>query len=65
VPRAAARGDADISAALAALPAAHYPRTVEVAGEMADYASDRHYDLVIDQFVAGIRPGRTARRPRA
>lgn len=65
VPRAAGQGDTDISAALAALPREDYPRTVEVAAEMNDYASDDHYDLVLDQLVAGVRPGRTARRPRA
>jgi AcrR family transcriptional regulator len=44
-----------VRAALAALPRDEYPFTAAVAGEMADYASDRHYELVVDQLLAGVR----------
>lgn len=36
---------------LAALPVAEYPHTVAVAHELADYASDRHYEIVLDQLL--------------
>ncbi|MGH9151064.1 MAG: TetR/AcrR family transcriptional regulator, partial [Acidimicrobiales bacterium] len=47
--------------ALAALPHAEFPRTADVAGEMANYASDRHYELVIDQLLAGVRSATRSR----
>jgi AcrR family transcriptional regulator len=62
VPRAAGAPGTDITAALLQLPKAAFPVTVEVAAEMGDYASDRHYELVLEQFLAGVRPHRTASR---
>jgi len=41
--------------AMAQLPRADYPHTAAVAGEMVGYGSDRHYDLVLEQFLSGIR----------
>ena len=32
-----------------------FPYTAEIAGEMISYGSDRHYDLVLDQYLTGIR----------
>src|SRR5439155_10746872 len=49
------QGAAQVRAALAALSNADFPLTVAVADEMAGYGSDRHYDLVMDQFLAGVR----------
>jgi AcrR family transcriptional regulator len=46
---------AQVRQALAALPPARYPHTAAVAAEMAGYASVRHYELVLDQLLAGIR----------
>jgi AcrR family transcriptional regulator len=46
---------AQVRRALAALSASEYPYTAAVAVEMAGYASDRHYELVLDQLLAGIR----------
>ncbi|MBI3971837.1 MAG: TetR/AcrR family transcriptional regulator [Chloroflexi bacterium] len=48
-------GASQVREALAALPRSTFPRTADVAGEMADYASDRHYELVIDELLAGVR----------
>ena len=42
------------SAALASLSPSDYPNTVQAADQMADYASDRHYALVLDQRLIGI-----------
>jgi AcrR family transcriptional regulator len=50
---------ADMEAAMASVTLEAFPNTVRLAAEMADYASDRHYERVLDQFVAGV--GRTAR----
>jgi AcrR family transcriptional regulator len=50
-----------VRAALAALPLSEFPRTAAVAGEMANYASDRHYELVIDQLLAGVRSAARSR----
>jgi AcrR family transcriptional regulator len=44
-----------VRAALAALPRAEYPLTAAVADELADYGSDRHYELVVDQLLVGVR----------
>jgi AcrR family transcriptional regulator len=44
-----------VRAALGALPPGEYPLTTRVASEMAEYGSDRHYELVIAQMLAGIR----------
>jgi AcrR family transcriptional regulator len=44
----------DVAAVLAALPRAHYPLTVDVAGELGAYGSDQHYDFVLDQFLNGL-----------
>jgi AcrR family transcriptional regulator len=44
-----------LRAALASLPPAEYPLTARAASEMAEYGSDRHYELVIAQMLAGIR----------
>jgi AcrR family transcriptional regulator len=44
----------DVGAALAARPATEFPLTLAVAGEMAAYGSDEHYELVLAQFVAGL-----------
>jgi AcrR family transcriptional regulator len=57
-----AHAAAQVRQALAALPPSEYPRTAAVAGEMAGYGSDRHYELVLDQLLAGIRSS-TARMP--
>jgi AcrR family transcriptional regulator len=65
VPRAGAEAETDLAAALKQLPREAFPVTVEVAAEMGDYASDRHYELVLDRFLAGVRPSRTARGSRA
>src|SRR5215208_4200912 len=45
----------DVGAMLAALPRTEYPLTVDVAGEMGAYGSDRHYDFVLDQLLSGLR----------
>jgi hypothetical protein len=39
-----------VQAGLAALPPSEYLLTTAVAAEMGDYGSDRHYELVLDQF---------------
>ena len=36
------------------LPRAEFPHTAAVAEEMAAYASDHHYELVLDQIMVGI-----------
>ena len=41
--------------AMALLPRDEFPYTAEIAGEMISYGSDRHYDLVLDQYLTGIR----------
>jgi AcrR family transcriptional regulator len=46
---------AQVREALAALPRSEYPRTAAVAVEMATYGNERHYDLVLEQLMAGIR----------
>lgn len=43
-----------VRAALASLSPSDYPNTVQAADQMADYASDRHYALVLDQRLSGI-----------
>ncbi len=50
----AATGD-DIRAALAGLPPADYPLTVEVAADLGAYGSDDHYELVLAQLLDGLR----------
>jgi AcrR family transcriptional regulator len=45
----------DVAAALAQLPPGTFPLTVAVADEMGAYGSDAHYDLMLDQLLAGIR----------
>jgi hypothetical protein len=45
----------DVGATLAALPAAEFPLTVEVAGEMGACGSDHHYDFVLHQLIGGLR----------
>jgi AcrR family transcriptional regulator len=45
---------ADVKAALAALPANDYALTKSVAAEMGDYGSDRHYEIVLGQLLAGV-----------
>ena len=47
--------EAQVRQALAALSSSEYPFTTAVAEEMAEYASDRHYDLVLAQLLVGIR----------
>ncbi|HEY0580634.1 MAG TPA: TetR/AcrR family transcriptional regulator [Chloroflexota bacterium] len=49
-----ANAAAQVRQALAALPRAEFPHTAAVAEEMAGYASDRHYELVLDQIMVGI-----------
>ena len=49
-----ANAAAQVRQALAALPRSEYPHTAAVAEEMAGYASDRHYKLVLDQIIVGI-----------
>jgi hypothetical protein len=39
---------------MATVPRAEYPRTAAVAAEMAEYGSDRHYQLVLEQYLAGV-----------
>jgi AcrR family transcriptional regulator len=41
--------------ALAMLPLSEYPHTAAVARDMALYGSDRHYGMVLEQLLAGIR----------
>jgi hypothetical protein len=36
------------------LPRAEYPHTAAVAEEMAGFASDNHYELVLDEIMVGI-----------
>jgi len=45
----------DPGALLAALPRTEYPLTADVADEIGAYGSDHHYDLVLDQFLSGLR----------
>ena len=49
-----ANAAAQVRHALATLPRSEYPHTAAVAEEMAAYASDRHYELVLDQIMVGI-----------
>jgi hypothetical protein len=49
-----ANAAAQVRQALAALPRSEYAHTAAVAEEMAAYASDRHYELVLDQIMVGI-----------
>ena len=35
-------------------PRSEYPHTAAVGEKMAAYASDRHYELVLDQIMVGI-----------
>ena len=44
----------DVGAMLAELPRTDYPLTVDVAGEMGAYGSERHYDFVLDQLLSGL-----------
>jgi hypothetical protein len=46
----------DVASLLAALPAAAFPRTVEVAGELGAYGGDDHYELVLAGLTEGL-PG--------
>jgi AcrR family transcriptional regulator len=46
-----ARGVVD---AIASLPPDAYPHTAALARELADYASERHYDLVLARLLPGI-----------
>jgi hypothetical protein len=52
--RLPANAAAQVRQALAALARSEYPHTAAVAEEMAGYASDRHYELVLDQIMLGI-----------
>jgi AcrR family transcriptional regulator len=52
----------EVVATLAALPPDAFPLTLEAAGELASYGSDRHYDFVLDRLVAGL-PGAIAPGP--
>jgi AcrR family transcriptional regulator len=45
----------DVGAMLAALPREAFPRIVDVAAAMGAYGSDEHYELVLDQFLTGLR----------
>ena len=45
----------DVAAALAMLPAEHFPLTVGVAPELGRYGSDEHYELVLGQLLGGLR----------
>jgi AcrR family transcriptional regulator len=45
----------DVTAMLTRLPRAVFPLTVDVAEAMGAYGSDGHYDIVLDQFLAGLR----------
>jgi len=45
----------DVAAALAMLPAEHFPLTVGVASELGHYGSDEHYELVLGQLLGGLR----------
>ena len=44
----------DVAAALAMLPAEHFPLTVGVASELGHYGSDEHYELVLGQLLGGL-----------
>ena len=44
----------DVGAALATLPAAAFPLTVAVAGEMGAYGSGDHYEFVLDGLLRGL-----------
>ena len=44
-----------IEAAYAAIPWSKFPLTAAVAEEMLAYGSDRHYELVLDHTLDGIR----------
>jgi len=44
----------DVTAMLRMLPREAFPLTVDVAEEMGAYGSDRHYELVLDQFLGGL-----------
>jgi AcrR family transcriptional regulator len=50
-----ANAAAQVRQALAALPRAEVPHPAAVAEELAGYASDRHYELVLDQIIVGVR----------
>jgi AcrR family transcriptional regulator len=48
----------DVGAMLALLPAAEFPLTVDVAGELSAYGSDAHYEFVLDRLLSGLnQPG--------
>ena len=46
-----------LAAGLAAIPADVYPRTATVAGELADYGSDAHYDAALSTLLRGVATG--------
>jgi AcrR family transcriptional regulator len=46
-----------LAADLAALPPDLFPRTRELAGPLAGYGSERHYELALDSVVAGLARG--------
>jgi AcrR family transcriptional regulator len=45
----------DVTAMLQRLPPAMFPLTVGVADAMGAYGSDAHYEVVLDQFLTGLR----------
>ena len=53
--RASGAAAEQVRHALSSLPSAEFPHTAAVAREMADYASVRHYDLVLEQLLVGIQ----------
>jgi AcrR family transcriptional regulator len=50
-------GAAQVAASLAALPRARFPRTAAAASELARYGSPRHYEVVLETLLAGLRAG--------
>jgi AcrR family transcriptional regulator len=45
----------DVGPMLAQLPSGQFPLTVALAGEMAAYGSDDHYDFVLEHLLRGLR----------
>jgi AcrR family transcriptional regulator len=48
--------DESVGAALAQLPAEHFPLTLEAAAALGAYGSDEHYERVLAGMVAGLAP---------
>ena len=46
--------DESVGAALAQLPAEHFPLTLEAAAAFGAYGGDEHYERVLGAFLSGL-----------